>query len=86
MPPGCAAARFGQARQRRFGLHRDEELPRRLGFAGRRRIEEYFDVRQMVAGYERLYETVCGLALPACQSSAKRHGAKKEVHGCASHI
>lgn len=36
-------------------LDRDPELCRRFGSAGRRRVERYFDVRQMVAAYELLY-------------------------------
>jgi glycosyltransferase involved in cell wall biosynthesis len=36
-------------------LHRDDELARRLGDAGRRTALERFDVRDMVESYERLY-------------------------------
>ena len=36
-------------------LHHDDELARSLGTAGRRRVEDEFDVRQMVACYEQLY-------------------------------
>ena len=36
-------------------LQRDPARSRGLGLAGRRRVEEYFDVRRMVADYERLY-------------------------------
>jgi glycosyltransferase involved in cell wall biosynthesis len=36
-------------------LHRDAALGRRLGEAGRRRVEKNFDIRRMVADYERMY-------------------------------
>jgi glycosyltransferase involved in cell wall biosynthesis len=36
-------------------LHRDAEMRRRMGEAGRRRVERHFDVRGMVAAYERMY-------------------------------
>jgi glycosyltransferase involved in cell wall biosynthesis len=39
-------------------LVQDEELGRQMGRDGRRRAERYFDVRSMVAGYERLYQQV----------------------------
>jgi glycosyltransferase involved in cell wall biosynthesis len=38
-------------------LWSDADLARRLGAAGRRRVEEHFDVRQMVARYEAMYRT-----------------------------
>ena len=34
----------------------DPDLGRRLGLAGRRRVEQHFDVRTMVAHYEALYD------------------------------
>lgn len=37
-------------------LHRDPQQGRRMGEAGRRRVERHFDVRQMVREYEALYE------------------------------
>lgn len=37
-------------------VHRDAEMARRLGEAGRHRAETLFDVRHMVACYEALYE------------------------------
>jgi glycosyltransferase involved in cell wall biosynthesis len=37
-------------------LWRDPEEGRCLGQAGRQRVEDHFDVRQMIAGYEALYE------------------------------
>ncbi len=37
-------------------VYHDAEGARRLGEAGRRRVENHFDVRQMVARYEALYE------------------------------
>jgi glycosyltransferase involved in cell wall biosynthesis len=37
---------------------RDAELARRMGAAGRRRTETYFDVRAMVARYESVYREV----------------------------
>jgi glycosyltransferase involved in cell wall biosynthesis len=44
-------------------VYRDSEMGRRLGVAGRRRAEEKFDVRRMVAQYEELYAPLaCGLA------------------------
>lgn len=36
----------------------DADLARRLGQAGRQRVERHFDVRRMVADYERLYDPV----------------------------
>ena len=36
------------------------ELGRDMGIAGRRRVEELFDVRAMVSRYEALYEEVLG--------------------------
>ncbi len=36
-------------------LFGDADESRRMGLAGRRRVEEHFDVRKMVAAYERLY-------------------------------
>jgi Glycosyl transferases group 1 len=36
-------------------LIRDPETGRRMGLEGRHRVEQYFDVRRMVAQYERLY-------------------------------
>jgi glycosyltransferase involved in cell wall biosynthesis len=36
-------------------LWRDRGAARRMGLAARRRAEQYFDVRRMVAGYEDLY-------------------------------
>lgn len=54
-PPALAAA---LAR-----LHRDGDLRRAFGSAGRRRVEERFDIRRMVAGYEDKYRQ--HLAAPA---------------------
>ena len=39
-------------------LHQDGALRQRLGAAGRRRVEEHFDIRQMVRTYEDLYKTL----------------------------
>ena len=36
-------------------LHRDAEFARRMGSAGRRQVEQRFDIRRMIARYERLY-------------------------------
>jgi glycosyltransferase involved in cell wall biosynthesis len=47
-PAGLAAALLR--------LQRDPDESRRMGLAGRRRVEEHFDVRRMVAEYEALYE------------------------------
>ena len=49
-------------------VYRDPDLARRMGEAGRRRVETHFDVRQMVAGYESLYWTTFwkGRRGPAC--------------------
>ncbi len=38
-----------------LGLLHDSERSRRLGEAGRRRVEQVFDVRRMIADYEALY-------------------------------
>jgi glycosyltransferase involved in cell wall biosynthesis len=40
-------------------LRRDQERTRMMGVAGRRRVEQLFDVRNMVSRYESLYEEVC---------------------------
>jgi glycosyltransferase involved in cell wall biosynthesis len=37
-------------------LHADPDLGRKMGEAGRGRVEAHFDVRQMVAGYESIYD------------------------------
>jgi glycosyltransferase involved in cell wall biosynthesis len=39
---------------------RDPPAARRLGLAGRRRVEQFFDVRGMVARYEALYQGFSG--------------------------
>jgi glycosyltransferase involved in cell wall biosynthesis len=36
-------------------VRRDGETGRRMGLAGRQRVEEHFDIRRMVASYEALY-------------------------------
>jgi glycosyltransferase involved in cell wall biosynthesis len=38
-----------------LGLWQDGELCRAMGAAGRRRVEEHFDIRRMVARYESMY-------------------------------
>jgi glycosyltransferase involved in cell wall biosynthesis len=43
---------------------RDEELQREMGREGRERVERYFDVHHMVAGYERLYRHSAPAAAP----------------------
>jgi glycosyltransferase involved in cell wall biosynthesis len=48
-------------------LLRDPDAGRRMGRAGRRRVEEHFEIRRMVAGYEALYlapERFHGEAVP----------------------
>jgi glycosyltransferase involved in cell wall biosynthesis len=67
-------------------LQRDDELARRIGMAARRHVELNFDVRHMVARYERIYETVGGQVRGMDSASAKPRAADREVHGCASHI
>lgn len=49
-PPALAAAMLR--------LWQQPNEARRLGQAGRRRVEQFFDVRRMVAEYESLYETL----------------------------
>jgi glycosyltransferase involved in cell wall biosynthesis len=51
-----------------LSVYRDADMGRRLGLAGRRRAEEHFDVRRMVARYETLY--VPKVAAPAPTLSA----------------
>jgi glycosyltransferase involved in cell wall biosynthesis len=46
-----------QLAQALLSLWRDPERSRVMGLAGRRRVEQHFDVRQMVAAYEALYRT-----------------------------
>jgi sugar transferase (PEP-CTERM/EpsH1 system associated) len=45
-------------------LYRDAEQCRRLGRAGRQRVEQEFDVRRMVARYESLYDRKCNEPRP----------------------
>lgn len=66
-------------------LQRDEELARRMGAAGRRRVEEHFDVRQMVARYEQIYLESCGLISAPLRQHSNSPASHVEVHGCASH-
>ncbi len=42
-------------------LQADPERGRRMGLAGRARVENHFDVRRMVREYEDLYRTVLGM-------------------------
>lgn len=51
VPPGDPAALAGGL----LRIWRDPELGARLGEAGRRRVESYFDVRRMVTEYQLLY-------------------------------
>jgi glycosyltransferase involved in cell wall biosynthesis len=51
VPPGAPAALAGAV----LRLLDDPATARRLGAAGRRRVETHFDVRRMVAEYETLY-------------------------------
>ncbi len=51
VPPGDPAA----LAEALLLLRRDPEAGRRMGAAGRRRVERLFDVRRMVAEYEELY-------------------------------
>jgi glycosyltransferase involved in cell wall biosynthesis len=41
-------------------LLRDPNRARRMGAAGRNRVEQQFDVRKVVGSYEALYERLCG--------------------------
>jgi glycosyltransferase involved in cell wall biosynthesis len=50
--PARSPAALAEALLRLYG---DADLGRRLGLAGRRRVEAHFDVRRMVARYEALY-------------------------------
>jgi sugar transferase (PEP-CTERM/EpsH1 system associated) len=45
-------------------LCRDPEASRQMGLAGRRRVEQHFDVRRMVADYEALYLQLHGSPQP----------------------
>ena len=51
VPPRDADALAGAV----LGLWGNPERGRWMGLAGRRRVEQWFDVRRMVAGYEALY-------------------------------
>ncbi len=52
LPAGDAAA----LAQEMVALLRDPETARHWGRAGRRRVEEHFDIRRLVAQYEELYQ------------------------------
>jgi glycosyltransferase involved in cell wall biosynthesis len=52
-----------------LALLRDPERSRRMGLAGRRRVEQVFDVRRMVADYEELYRELAGRRLSAGRES-----------------
>jgi glycosyltransferase involved in cell wall biosynthesis len=43
-----------------LSLLRDPDRGRRMGLAGRRRVEAHFEIRQMVARYEELYRWLLG--------------------------
>jgi glycosyltransferase involved in cell wall biosynthesis len=45
----------GQLAHAMLQIHSDADLARRMGLAGRARVEEHFDVRTMVSRYESLY-------------------------------
>jgi glycosyltransferase involved in cell wall biosynthesis len=54
-----------------LAVYRDAEAGRRLGRAGRDRVEQHFDVRHMVAAYEEQYATRTGRGgRPAVTSAA----------------
>ena len=53
-------------------LRRDDPERRRMGQAGRRRVERWFDVRRMTAEYEKMY---LGLDGPATRLRAGANGA-----------
>ena len=66
-------------------LHRDPSEARLMGISGRRRIEQYFDVRRMVLDYESLYEKFLGRTpvrkdLPPVLSQAPRIGQTDSIH------
>jgi glycosyltransferase involved in cell wall biosynthesis len=50
----------------------DDDLRDRLGAAGRERAEQHFDIRVMVAAYERLYTGVNGVYTAALPAAACR--------------
>jgi glycosyltransferase involved in cell wall biosynthesis len=54
VPPGNAAAMAESI----LNIARNPVLARRMGEAGRQRVEDRFDVRTMVARYEAMYAEV----------------------------
>ena len=56
-----------------LSLLRDPERGRQMGAAGRRRVEQFFGIRGMIAQYEELY---CGGLIAACGLAA---GAKPQA-------
>ena len=73
-------------------LHRNPGEARLMGISGRRRIEQYFDVRRMVLDYESLYEKYLGgfprkKNLPPVISLESRivQGDSSHVENCDAH-
>ncbi len=67
-----------------LALLNDAAAARRMGLAGRRRVQECFDVRRMVAEYEALYAEVCALRRRSRCPSRGREGtvaARRTVGG-----
>jgi glycosyltransferase involved in cell wall biosynthesis len=58
-------------------IHRDPEHGRRLGVAGRGRVERHFEIRGMVARYEALYREHWDLRLTAVRRTAVLRTAAK---------
>jgi L-malate glycosyltransferase len=66
-------------------LHGDDTLTSAMGARGRRRVEEAFDVRRMVAAYEQLYvESASARHYASAKPQAANKNARLEkVQGCA---
>jgi glycosyltransferase involved in cell wall biosynthesis len=67
-------------------LHRDHPLAIRLGGAGRKLVEERFDVRRMVGRYEQLYLGLQAPGVQASEFSLQGELSPRRVQSCASRI
>ena len=62
-----------------IALASDPERSRRMGLAGRQRVEDCFDVRRMVCDYEQLYQNCLARRLGGAQPAAAEAGSIEEA-------